>query len=97
VPEIYPGGKDRIGAIGSRSVAGSGGSAPPETVGLTDDINSDKPLPEDPNAEELPAPTKLQAAARTGKAKNAARANSLTGKVSREDAIEEARRRGLIP
>lgn len=104
VPDIYPGGKDRIGAIGSRSVAGTSPAAPPvapkpETVGLTDDPNDESPLPEDPNAEELPPAQKLISAARASKAQERTRANKLLGKpnITREQATEELKRRGLIP
>jgi hypothetical protein len=74
-----------------------GGRAEAVAPGSPEDVNSEAPLPEDPNADELPAPEKLRAAARSEKAKNTVRANSLTRKVTREQAIEEARRRGLIP
>jgi hypothetical protein len=60
-----------------------------------EDINSEAPLTEDPAAEELPP---LQAMARDAKAKNAKRANILKPpKVSAQAAIEELRKRGLIP
>lgn len=104
VPDIFPGGEDKIGAIGSRSVAGQARTAAPvppkpETVGLTDDPNDESPLPEDPNAEELPPAQKLVSAARASKAQERTRANKLLGKpnITREQALEELRRRGLIP
>jgi hypothetical protein len=106
VPDVYPGGKDRIGAIGSRSVAGSASPAPkPETVGLTDNPNDESPLPEDPNAEELPEATKatprnrLQDGLAAQKAKGAARANTLKGGPTANEAQvrDRARKLGMDP
>lgn len=99
VPDVFPGGEDRIGAIGSRSVQGARPAPKPETVGLTDDPNDESPLPEDPNAEELPPAQKLVSAAMASKAQERTRANKLLGKpnITREQALEELRRRGLVP
>lgn len=61
-------------------------------TGAPEDVNSDAPLPEDPNAEELPP---AQEFARPGKPKSVKPAGKP--RVTKEQALEELRRRGLIP
>jgi hypothetical protein len=73
--------------------------------GSPEDVNSEAPLPEDPNADELAPPTKapprnpVQEARAAEKAKSASRANTALKKpnITKEQAIEELRKRGLIP
>lgn len=73
-PDLYGGkGGGQPAATGQRSAPGS-----PE------DVNSEAPLPQDPNADELPGPT----GGRTGGGKR---------RMTRQEAEAEARRRGLIP
>jgi hypothetical protein len=68
--------------------------APPE------DVNSDAPLEQNPNADEAPGiVSKLTAAQQATRDKSRSRANTALKKpnITKEQAIEELRKRGLIP